>query len=153
MSHDQGERKGTQVVHVREDSGNELDKLFSGVMNPQKTNQTGQIPLRMRKLPDSFWIPPDRQINHVRQGSNDSSGGYNQIGLSAPSNMQIAHMRAHSSPASLQQTLSALPQHQPPAHGAHHIRQHSCDALLDSEPLPSGWDMAKMPDGQKYYIK
>ncbi|XP_021356128.1 transcriptional coactivator YAP1-like isoform X2 [Mizuhopecten yessoensis] len=157
MSQDQTERKGTQVVHVREDSGSELDALFNAVMNP-KSGQSGQIPLRMRNLPASFWKPPDqpqRPVQHMKQGSNDSTGGYpghpSGVGPSQ-GNLQIAHMRAHSSPASLQQTLSTVPQG-PPQAPAHHARQHSCDALLDNEPLPPGWEIAKMPDGQRYYLK
>ncbi|XP_060085990.1 transcriptional coactivator YAP1-like isoform X3 [Ylistrum balloti] len=156
MSQDQTERKGTQVVHVREDSGSELEALFSAAMNP-KSGQSGQIPLRMRKLPASFWKPPDqpqRPVQHMKQGSNDSTGGYpghpSGVGPSQ-GNLQIAHMRAHSSPASLQQTLSPVPQG-PPQPSPHHARQHSCDALLDNEPLPPGWEMAKMPDGQRYYL-
>lgn len=153
MSQDQAERKGTQVVHVREDSGSELDALFNAVMNP-KSGQSGQIPLRMRNLPASFWKPPDqpqRPVQHMKQGSNDSTGGYPGHPGQSQGNLQIAHMRAHSSPASLQQTLSTVPQG-PPQPSPHHARQHSCDALLDNEPLPPGWEMAKMPDGQRYYL-
>jgi len=143
------QRQGTHVVHVREDSGSELDALFLHVINPNHQNPQGsggQIPLRMRNLPASFWKPPEPKIQHVKQGSNDSTG---YPGQGAPqANLQIQHMRAHSSPASLQQPLSV-----PGPPPSHHARQHSCDALLDNEPLPPGWEMAKMPDGQRYYLK
>jgi len=143
MSQDMQERKGTQVVHVRENSGNELDALFQYAANPN-SELGGQIPFRQRKLPPSFFNEP-KPSGHVKQGSNDSTGFPGQMNPAMG-----AHMRAHSSPANLQQTLSAAPQ--PPSHA----RQRSCDALLDpieSEPLPPGWEMAKTQDGQRYYLK
>ena len=147
MSQDcQETRKGTQVVHVRENSGNELDALFSVAMNPQQSGTGGQVPLRMRNLPASFWKPPEPH-RHVKQGSNDSTGfpGNLQPGTNLP-----IHMRTQSSPATLGTGLTAAPQ---PPPQAQHARQHSCDALLDSEPLPPGWEMAKTQDGQRYYLK
>ncbi|XP_061171585.1 transcriptional coactivator YAP1-A-like isoform X3 [Saccostrea echinata] len=138
------ERQGTQVVHVRENSGNELDALFQFAANPNP-ELGGQIPFRKRNLPPSFFNEPKpSQPGHVKQGSNDSTGFPGQMNPAMG-----AHMRAHSSPATLQQSLSAAPQ--PPSHA----RQRSCDALLDpidSEPLPPGWEMAKTQDGQRYYL-
>lgn len=105
-----------------------------------------QIPFRQRKLPESFFHEPkSSRPGHMKQGSNDSTGFPGQMNPGMG-----AHMRAHSSPATLQQSLSAVPQ--PPSHA----RQRSCDALLDpieSEPLPPGWEMAKTQDGQRYYLK
>lgn len=138
------ERKGTQVVHVRENSGNELEALFQYAANPN-SELGGQIPFRQRKLPESFFHEPkSSRPGHMKQGSNDSTGFPGQMNPGMG-----AHMRAHSSPATLQQSLSAVPQ--PPSHA----RQRSCDALLDpieSEPLPPGWEMAKTQDGQRYYL-
>lgn len=74
----------------------------------------------------------------IPKGGPDAQG-YGEVG-------PISHMRAHSSPASLQQTLSAAPP--PPSH--QHLRQHSCE-LLD-EPLPPGWGMARTPQGQRYFL-
>nr|XP_034329254.1 transcriptional coactivator YAP1-A isoform X9 [Crassostrea gigas] len=145
MSQDMQERKGTQVVHVRENSGNELEALFQYAANPN-SELGGQIPFRQRKLPESFFHEPkSSRPGHMKQGSNDSTGFPGQMNPGMG-----AHMRAHSSPATLQQSLSAVPQ--PPSHA----RQRSCDALLDpieSEPLPPGWEMAKTQDGQRYYLK
>ncbi|XP_056005962.1 transcriptional coactivator YAP1-A-like isoform X3 [Ostrea edulis] len=147
MSQDMQERKGTQVVHVRENSGNELDALFQYAANPNP-ELGGHIPFRQRNLPPSFFNEPKpSQPGHVKQGSNDSTGFPGQMNVNPAMG---THLRAHSSPATLQQTLSAAPQ--PPTHA----RQHSCDALLDpieSEPLPPGWEMAKTQDGQRYYLK
>ena len=58
---------GQQVVHIRGDSQTELEALFSAVMNPSKAaRQPPSLPMRMRKLPDSFFRPPDPR-GHSRQ--------------------------------------------------------------------------------------
>lgn len=141
---DLSQRKGNQVIHVRDNSGNELDELFNAAMNPARSGQTGQVPMKMRNFPASFFTPPNsQQSGHSKQGSNDSTG-YGPNIIAPP-----VHTRAHSSPASLQ-PLSTIPQN-PPQH--QHARQHSCDSMLDNEPpLPQGWEKARTPDGQLYYI-
>lgn len=65
------------------------------------------------------------------------------------------HVRAHSSPASLQLsavtsgTMSTLaPAGAPPQH----LRQPSYE-IPDDVPLPPGWEMAKTPSGQRYFLK
>lgn len=123
------------IVHVRENSDTELEALFKIAMNPSLAPDTNKsLPLRMRNLPPSFFCPPQPPQQNQQQQSRENS-------------MNI-HMRAHSSPASLQQTLSAAPPPPPTSH----VRQHSYD-LLDEQPLPEGWDMAKTPQGQRYYLK
>lgn len=148
------QRKGNQVIHVKDNSGNDLDELFNVAMNPSRQGQSGQLPMKMRNFPASFFTPPCpsnsqvRQLvpGHNKQGSNDSTG-YGPPGIQPPP----VHTRAHSSPASLTQSLSTVPTN-PPQH--QHARQHSCDALLDNEPpMPPGWEKARTPDGQLYYIK
>lgn len=58
---------GQQIVHVRGDSQTELEALFSAVMNPSKAlRQPASLPMRMRKLPDSFFRQPDSR-GHSRQ--------------------------------------------------------------------------------------
>ena len=58
---------GQQIVHVRGDSQTELEALFSAVMNPSKSaRQPPSLPMRMRKLPDSFFRQPDSR-GHSRQ--------------------------------------------------------------------------------------
>ncbi|XP_055334915.1 transcriptional coactivator YAP1-like [Paramacrobiotus metropolitanus] len=77
-----------QVIHIREDSNGILDELFkAGVQNPKIQNT---VPLRARNLPASFFIQPktDKPLNP----------------------QPCVHMRSHSSPASITQTLSLPPQ-------------------------------------------
>lgn len=148
MMADRTERTGTQVVHVRENSDSELDAMFNAVLNPSTNDSTG-IPFRMRKLPKSFFTPPEPQknISHSREGSSDSTG-YSNPPHSAPHSVgpTVIHGRTQSSPAMLQQTqLSTLP---PPQH----TRQRSCDLLLEEQPLPPGWEMAKTQQGQVYFL-
>lgn len=65
------------------------------------------------------------------------------------------HIRAHSSPASLQLgtgspgTLSGLT---PAGTSPQHLRQSSYE-IPDDMPLPPGWEMAKTASGQRYFLK
>lgn len=64
------------------------------------------------------------------------------------------HVRAHSSPASLQLgpvsggSLSGMA----PAGSPQHMRQSSYE-IPDDVPLPPGWEMAKTSSGQRYFLK
>ncbi|KAM6987075.1 transcriptional coactivator YAP1-like [Aplochiton taeniatus] len=124
---------GQQVVHVRGDSQTDLEDLFNAVMNPNKTaSLPSAVPMRMRKLPDSFFRQPDPR-GHSRQASSD--GGV--CGSLTPH-----HVRAHSSPASL--PINSLTS---PATGVV-----GTPILPDDMPLPPGWEMAKTPTGQCYFL-
>lgn len=57
---------GHQIVHVRGDSETDLEALFNAVMNPKNTIVPSSVPMRMRKLPDSFFKPPEPK-SHSRQ--------------------------------------------------------------------------------------
>ncbi|XP_056140944.1 transcriptional coactivator YAP1-like isoform X1 [Lampris incognitus] len=124
---------GQQIVHVRGDSQTELEALFHAVMNPNKTSRLpASLPMRMRKLPDSFFKPPEPR-GHSRQASSD--GGV--CGSLTPH-----HVRAHSSPASLPvNSLSTQ------ATGVA-----AAQIIPDDMPLPPGWEMAKTPTGQRYFL-
>lgn len=141
--------KSTQVVHVRENSDSEMEDLFKRALGPNSQHDSTHskvLPMRLRKLPPSFFSPPEPQHQHSRDSSTDSTGYPNG---QPTTNIQNLHLRAHSSPASLEQTLSvpALPAPQ-------HVRQQSCDLIDSGEiPLPQGWEMAKTPQGQRYYLK
>ncbi|XP_034557425.1 transcriptional coactivator YAP1 [Notolabrus celidotus] len=134
---------GHQIVHVRGDSETDLEALFNAVMNPKNTIVPPSVPMRMRKLPDSFFKPPEPK-SHSRQASTDAGSG----GALTPQ-----HIRAHSSPASLQLgvpagSLSGMP---PAAGSPQHLRQSSYE-IPDDVPLPPGWEMAKTPSGQRYFL-
>ncbi|KAM4590642.1 transcriptional coactivator YAP1 [Fundulus diaphanus] len=135
---------GHQIIHVRGDSQTDLELLFNSVMNPKNSNVPASLPMRMRKLPDSFFKPPEPK-SHSRQASTDAGSG----GVLTPH-----HVRAHSSPASLQlgavsggslsgmASAGASPQH---------LRQSSYE-IPDDMPLPAGWEMAKTHSGQRYFL-
>ncbi|XP_048200003.1 transcriptional coactivator YAP1 isoform X3 [Perognathus longimembris pacificus] len=140
---------GHQVVHVRGDSETDLEALFNAVINPKTANVPPTVPMRLRKLPDSFFKPPEPKA-HSRQASTDAGSA----GALTPQ-----HLRSHSSPASLQ--LGAVsPGTLTPAGGApgaaappaaQHLRQQSFE-IPDDMPLPPGWEMAKTPSGQRYFL-
>ncbi|XP_066155591.1 transcriptional coactivator YAP1-A isoform X1 [Euwallacea fornicatus] len=150
MARNQDEAK--QVLRMDQDSETDLEALFDSVLKPDSRRPV-QVPWSMRKLPDSFFTPPStgsKSINHSRENSVDSAFDVSTPVNSVP--LQTAHHRAHSSPASLQQTY-AVGQQQPPAH--HHIKQRSYDVASKSEdttPLPPGWEQARTPEGQIYYL-
>ncbi|CAH0562137.1 unnamed protein product [Brassicogethes aeneus] len=155
------------VLRVDQDSETDLQALFDSVLKPD-CKRPLQVPWSMRKLPDSFFNPPStgsKSINHSRDNSVDSAfggqsgGGSGTAGgtaTAAPANavpLQTAHHRAHSSPASLQQTYAVGQQQPAPAH--HHIKQRSYDVASkndDDTPLPHGWEQARTAEGQVYYL-
>ncbi|XP_013393837.1 transcriptional coactivator YAP1-A isoform X2 [Lingula anatina] len=139
------------IVHVRENSNQELDALFD-VLNKQPLQP--QRSWKERGLPPSFFNPSvQRTGNHSRESSTDSmTSGYHSLAQGGPGGMMPLHQKTLSSPAVLGGHLSVAPQ-QPPAR--HHVRQSSLgDPIADDSPLglPPGWDMARTPSGQPYYI-
>nr|XP_044608998.1 transcriptional coactivator YAP1 [Equus asinus] len=140
---------GHQIVHVRGDSETDLEALFNAVMNPKTANVPQTLPMRLRKLPDSFFKPPEPK-SHSRQASTDAG----TAGALTPQ-----HVRAHSSPASLQLgavspgTLTPTGVVSGPAAtpAAQHLRQSSFE-IPDDVPLPAGWEMAKTSSGQRYFL-
>ncbi|XP_065801683.1 transcriptional coactivator YAP1 isoform X4 [Muntiacus reevesi] len=140
---------GHQIVHVRGDSETDLEALFNAVMNPKTANVPQTVPMRLRKLPDSFFKPPEPK-SHSRQASTDAGSA----GALTPQ-----HVRAHSSPASLQLgavspgtlTPTGVVSGPAAAPAAQHLRQSSFE-IPDDVPLPAGWEMAKTSSGQRYFL-
>ncbi|XP_028320858.1 transcriptional coactivator YAP1 [Gouania willdenowi] len=135
---------GHQIVHVRGDSETDLEALFNAVMNPKNTIVPHSVPMRMRKLPDSFFKPPEPK-SHSRQASTDAGSA----GVLTPH-----HVRAHSSPASLQLgavSAGSLSGMAPAGASPQHLRQSSYE-IPDDVPLPAGWEMAKTASGQRYFL-
>ncbi|KAK7013357.1 DNA-binding transcription factor yap1 [Halocaridina rubra] len=164
------EQRGNQVVHVRADSDSELQALFEVVLKPSSQVPL-QKPFKMRNLPASFFTPPAHRqspaptVTHSREGSADSTfgggvgapgggggggsgGGLRVSGAMSP-NQAPQHFRHHSSPASLQQTFAVAQQQQQVAH----LKQQSYDLGDDMGALPPGWEQARTPQGQIYYLK
>lgn len=122
------------MVRIDENSNEDLQALFDSVLRPSESRRPLQVPLRMRKLPDSFFKPPSSDskspsvsVSHTREnsadsafgsgtnticstngGSNNGIAGVNMVGMNVANRLQISHSRAHSSPASLQQTYAGL---------------------------------------------
>lgn len=140
---------GHQIVHVRGDSETDLEALFNAVMNPKTANVPQTVPMRLRKLPDSFFKPPEPK-SHSRQASTDAG----TAGALTPQ-----HVRAHSSPASLQLgavspgalTPTGVVSGPAATPTAQHLRQSSFE-IPDDVPLPAGWEMAKTSSGQRYFL-
>ncbi|XP_039290450.1 transcriptional coactivator YAP1 [Nilaparvata lugens] len=146
-----------QVVRIDQDSDTELQALFDTVLKPDSKRPL-QVPFRMRKLPTSFFNPPTTgskspsvsSISHSRENSADSA-----FGTTTNTGLQVNHPRAHSSPASLQQTYASA-QQQPPPQVQQHLKQRSYDitggTIDELGPLPPGWEQARTPEGQVYFL-
>ncbi|XP_026320230.1 transcriptional coactivator yorkie isoform X5 [Hyposmocoma kahamanoa] len=151
-----GEQKSNLVLRVDQDSETVLQSLFDTVLKPDSKRPL-QVPLRMRQLPKSFFNPPSTgskspSVSHSRENSADSAFGSSSATGAAP----VSHSRAHSSPASLQQTYAAGQQTQQPPLHHQHTKQRSYDvgSHIPDElgPLPAGWEQARTPEGQIYYL-
>uniref|UniRef100_T1IUK9 WW domain-containing protein n=1 Tax=Strigamia maritima TaxID=126957 RepID=T1IUK9_STRMM len=141
------EQKGNHVLHIRGDSDSDLEALFKSVINPTDTQVSLIVPMRLRKLPKSFFKPPETGSRTPPQQTSTSSRSGLPASGGTTTGLQIHHPRARSSPASLQQSL--IPNEPPPQQ---HARQQSYD-ISDDLPLPPGWEMSKTLTGQRYFLK
>ncbi|XP_018299804.1 LOW QUALITY PROTEIN: transcriptional coactivator YAP1 [Mycetomoellerius zeteki] len=93
-------------------------------------------------------------------GGGNAAGAAGTGAVAAAAGLTVSHPRAHSSPASLQQTYASAqqaPQHAPQPHARHHHhqKQRSYDVIStvdDLGPLPHGWEQARTPEGQIYFL-
>ncbi|XP_015439575.1 PREDICTED: transcriptional coactivator yorkie isoform X2 [Dufourea novaeangliae] len=98
--------------------------------------------------------------NTAGSGTNAAGAAAAAVAAAAAAGLTVAHPRAHSSPASLQQTYASAqqaPQHAPQPHARHHHhqKQRSYDVIStvdDLGPLPHGWEQARTPEGQIYFL-
>lgn len=120
-----------QLIREHADSSQDLEELFRAAIEP---NRISHKPMRERNLPLSFFKPPEtgtKSASHSRESSIDQSKYVKRIpsssldkqqhiisinqqqlqkmSLLSRAGIQVAHSRAHSSPATLQKTLSAVP--------------------------------------------
>ncbi|CAG2108992.1 unnamed protein product [Medioppia subpectinata] len=173
MSSCGNESNGNHQILRINSGANDLDELFKAVANPKDSYIPLSVPMRQRNLPASFFRPPDgsTSASHSRESSLDASfspplsqpsgsplspaspqqPSLQQHMSAVPAGLTISHPRAHSSPASLQQTLAvsaamASAQQQQSVH----LRQYSYD--IDAIPLPEGWQMNKTETGERYFI-
>jgi len=145
-------------IHIREDSDSELQALFDIALN-KGGQRPLHVPMRMRNLPASFWQPPTQGSKspsvHSRENSLDNSGPFSPGAVPSPQPPPGGHhSRANSCPATLGQTLAVAQQHQNHNLANHHLRQQSYDVGGGDElgPLPPGWEMAKAPNAQIYFM-
>lgn len=161
MSSSNPEQTSEHQVRIVQNSDLDLQALFDSVLKPDSKRPL-QVPWSMRNLPNSFFTPPSTgskspsvlSISHSRENSADSAFGTN----TTPAGLQVNHPRAHSSPASLQQTYASAQQPLPQVPQVpNHSKQRSYDLSPQNTndelgPLPLGWEQAKTPQGQVYYL-
>lgn len=138
------ERKTSQncMVNVRTDSETDLEALFNVVQSASKTiasePSSNSLPMKLRKLPPSFFKPPRLDANKLSPGDNTG--------------LKISHSRAHSSPASLSIPTSSAGMYS--IHPPTHTRTQSYDgAAFEENQLPPGWEMRTSPTGQPYFME
>lgn len=159
------------IVHVREDSNKELDRLFAVALNQeppggQAANRPLQVPLKMRNLPASFWTPGPIGTKspgglHSRENSLDNSAPFSPGPVASPGPQPPSHhhIRTSSCPATLGQIdrgTSAAHQVQNLPLAPSHLRGGSFDVGGAQEdklgPLPPGWEQSRTPQGQTYFL-
>uniref|UniRef100_UPI00358EC494 transcriptional coactivator YAP1-like isoform X1 n=1 Tax=Myxine glutinosa TaxID=7769 RepID=UPI00358EC494 len=137
------------VLHVRGDSQSELEMLFRAVVDPDalvSARHPGSLPMRLRKLPPSFFREPASGSMSNRQRSadllasaRDFQNELHQLHLPQQNVVHHYHARSHSSPASLQLNAPGSA-----TNGGSDVAE---------EPLlPQGWEVAVTPSGQRYFI-
>ncbi|KYN20824.1 Yorkie like protein [Trachymyrmex cornetzi] len=116
--------KSNPVVRVDQNSESDLQALFDTVLKPDSKRPL-QVPLRLRNLPDSFFNPPS-------------------TGSKSPS---ISHSRENSADSAFGAAVPATP------NGDQKQRSYDVISTVDDlGPLPHGWEQARTPEGQIYFL-
>lgn len=117
MSHNQKSSK--HMIRVDEESESDLQALFDIVLKPDAKKPLN-LPWSMRKMPESFFKPPllgSKSINNIGENSVDSEiGDSSSATTTSTVPLPSVHHRAHSSPASLQETYAVDLQHNTSCH-------------------------------------
>ncbi|KAK1336725.1 hypothetical protein QTO34_002760 [Cnephaeus nilssonii] len=64
-----------KIVHVRGDSETDLEALFNTVMNPKTANVPQTVPMRLRKLLDSFFKPLEPKSRSLQARTDAGTAG------------------------------------------------------------------------------
>jgi len=113
--------KPNDIIHIRQDSASELEALFQTVMNPDYRS-TG-VPMRQRKLPPSFFTPPDRPRRTIHGHSQSMSvlvnpqkgvvGQTHSRSSSSDSSNDSLQALTNSNSSNINNNNAILPSHQP----------------------------------------
>ncbi|CAO2636184.1 Transcriptional coactivator YAP1-B [Lemmus lemmus] len=110
---------GHQVVHVRGDSETDLEALFNAVMNPKTANVPQTVPMRLRKLPDSFFKPPEpkshsRHIDQTTTWQDPRKAMLSQLNVPASASPAVPQTLMNAASAMNQRITQSAPVKQPP---------------------------------------
>ena len=162
-------KSSKSVLHVRENSLDELDALF----DPAKWSNRKQnaLPLAKRNLPQSFFRPPESggtktpklagSSAHSRQNSidqtsllNNSSNAFNQQLLQQKLSKlnSSLHSRSVSEPVAVMPPYLMAQQQQAFQSNQSNLPMQP-QQIQNHTPLPYGWQSARTQTGQQYFIK
>lgn len=158
--------KGNCVIHMKQDSMEDLEHLFStAAMKDGAGGPRPSLPFRMRNLPASFFQPPPTAIHHGRSQSVPT----NISQITQDQNMQrqnaaVFQNGMHQRKQSLEDSLSPGWEARTANSGQiYHTNQNpswqdprkaqSMTMLPSSpQPLPEGWEQAVTPEGEIYFL-
>jgi hypothetical protein len=159
-------RPNRSVIHVKENSIDELDALF----DPSKWSQrkTNALPLIKRNLPQSFFRPPESggtrtpkrpgcSTLHSRQGSVDQTNVHNSSALLNQQHVLLQQRLASLNPTSLHSRSASEPVCvMPPLarqQGHFSLNGPNSQQLASQISMPYGWQSATTQNGQQYFVK
>ena len=160
-------KSSKSVLHVRENSLDELDALF----DPAKWSNRKQnaLPLAKRNLPQSFFRPPESggtktpklagSTAHSRQNSidqtsllNNNSNAFNQQLLQ----QKLSKLNSSLHSRSISEPVSVMPPYLMAQQQAFQNQSNlpiQPQQIPNHSSLPYGWQSARTQTGQQYFIK